>query len=99
MESIKCIVQGTPDEQQNVTVDFEGYWVRKFFGNQSTFFCNYCAVLTPLNFSPRYLKDDLELSISEALGIDQGRVRMECEVEFTMFYVVIESKITEPLFI
>lgn len=100
MASIVTTINGTPEQsQKDVVVEFEGYPVKKFFGNEYTLFINHCKIVTPLNFHPQFVKDDLEIAIGEAIGLDPQRIRFECDVEFTIAFILVESKITEPLFI
>lgn len=94
MRTINCIVQGTPEQQQQVEVEFDGRWVSKFYGNQSTFFVNHCAIINEMTFFPKYTKDDLEIAIAEALGIIPERVRFECEVEFLVKYEIVNQPVT-----
>lgn len=78
-----ALIYGTPEQEQTVAIEFEGYEIRKFFGNE-TYFCNYLKVLQPLNFRPSDICQDLTIAIAEALGMDPNDIRIDAEVKFTV---------------
>lgn len=75
---------GTPEQEVKAKIDFEYYQIKKWFGEASTIFVNFCKVETPLFFSPSDLKMDLEIAIAEAFGERPENIRLECEVEYSV---------------
>lgn len=91
-------IYGAPEQEVRVSIDYEGYGIKKFFGEASTFFVNFCKIETPLFFSPSDLKMDLEMAIAEAVGQDPNDIRLECEVEY-MVKPAIELPVYETEFL
>jgi hypothetical protein len=97
-----ALIYGTPEQEQTVQIEFEGYHVDKWFGDRSNFFVTYLKVLDDVNFQPSDVKCDLEIAIAEAMGMEVNDVKIECDI-FYVFYPVITPLLpsyeTEMLFI
>lgn len=97
-----ALIYGTPEQEQTVKVDFEGYHIDKWFGDRSNYFVTRLRVIDTLDFRPSDAKSDLEISIAEALGMEPNDIRIECDIFYSYKPVVvpiIPSYETEMLFI
>lgn len=92
-----CTIYGTPEQSKTVTVDFEFYPVRKWFGDRSTVFVNYCLVLDSIPFKPNDLEGDIGMVIAERLGERPEDIRFECEVQVPN--IITEVPITKMMFV
>lgn len=77
-----ALIYGTPEQEQSVRIDFEGYSIGDWFGDNCTYFVNYLKVLDPLNFRPSDINQDLTIAIAEALGMEPNDIRIDAEVKF-----------------
>jgi hypothetical protein len=79
-----ALIYGTPEQKQQVVIDFEGYPVRKWFDDEETFFCNSLKVLDSLNFRPSDINQDLTIAIADAVGMEPNDIRIDVDVKFTV---------------
>jgi hypothetical protein len=97
-----ALIYGTPEQEQTVKIYFEGYHIRKFFGDE-TYFCNSLKVLDSLNFRPSDINQDLTIAIADALGMEPNDIRLDVDVKFTVkplaVVPIVTSYETEMLFI
>jgi hypothetical protein len=97
-----ALIYGTPEQEQTLRIEFEGYSIRKFFGDE-TYFCKYLKVLDSLNFRPSDINQDLTIAIADAVGMEPNDIRLDVDVKFTVKPLAVipikTSYETEMLFI
>lgn len=98
-----ALIYGTTEQEQTVRIEFEYIPVRKWFGDASTIFVNFCHVMDSLNFKPSDIITDVEVAIAQAIGEKPQDIRIECEVKHSVKPVTViqisPSYETEMLFI
>lgn len=95
-------IYGSPEQEQIVNIEYEGYSVDKWFGDRSNYYVNFVKLSEPLKFRPSDLNQDLEFAIAEALSIPVCDVRIECQPEYQIKQTIIQiskSYATNMLFI
>lgn len=99
MKTTATIFAG-PDQSQEVTVLFEGYKIRKWFGlERSTVFINLCEIVEPLDFMPSDIQTDIECAIAESQDERPEDVRFECLINYSVNLLAVSDLQHETLFI
>lgn len=79
MKTIKATIYGSPDEYQEVEIEYEAISRNPLFA-PSSLDVNYCRVLDALLIKPNGIAMDLEIAIAENEGYHPGSVGISCEI-------------------
>ena len=82
-----AIIYGSPEQRTNVTIEYDYYDVKKWYGDHQTIFIVYCRIIDPLPFKPTDLELDISLAIAEAKGEHPRNIRWECNVKYNVMPV------------
>lgn len=75
-----AILFGSGDERQRVQITYD-YIQSNVLYSEKRYEVTRLSVLTPLWLTPSDMYTDLQLAISRQLGVHEGQVRIDCEIE------------------